>query len=117
MHHAYGVPFEDISLDRAFPTPERASVAKTFDYMQWLIDERSVGARSRQIALHGIMQGAKFLFHSMSKVNPHAGKWQFCAYNLLHIMYLHLNFHSRRICLQRHRGGPRTQSYASGFKA
>ena len=73
MHHACGVPLEDVCLERAFPTPGRPSVAQTFEYMQWLVDERSVGPRSRQIALHGIMQSAKFLFHKTSKINPHIG--------------------------------------------
>jgi hypothetical protein len=51
-----------------FPTKERSGVALTFDYLQWLVTERSLGIRTQQLALNAIQQGAKFLFHEHSKV-------------------------------------------------
>ena len=40
-----------VCLEKALPSPKRAGVAQTFDYMQWLVTERTLGVRSQQAAL------------------------------------------------------------------
>ena len=36
LHQEHGVPVEELSLNKLFPSAERAGVAVAFDYMQWL---------------------------------------------------------------------------------
>ncbi|GAX85549.1 hypothetical protein CEUSTIGMA_g12964.t1 [Chlamydomonas eustigma] len=73
LHYTKRVPLEEVCLERIFPTKERNGVALTFDYLQWLTVERSLGIRTQQLALHAILQGAKFLFHEHSKVRVFQG--------------------------------------------
>jgi hypothetical protein len=68
LHNVRGVPLEELSFRRAFPSAERAGVVVAFDYLQWLATERGANARTQQITLHGLMHAAKFTYHEESKV-------------------------------------------------
>ncbi len=60
-------------VDCSFPPSDMICICPrqlVFEFREFLVQERRLSARSVQAALQGVMQGAKFVHHSKSKVGP-----------------------------------------------
>ncbi|KAK9843821.1 hypothetical protein WJX81_007539 [Elliptochloris bilobata] len=73
LHQERGVPVEELSLSKLFPSAERAGVAVAFDYMQWL-NARGISPSTEGIAVRSLMQAAKFMYHEQSQARPDEGE-------------------------------------------
>ena len=72
MHTVQGVPLHELSLKLLVPSAERAAVAPTFDYCQWLVTERNINVRTELMVMRSILYVAKFLYHDLSEVRPNS---------------------------------------------
>eukprot|EP00051_Salpingoeca_urceolata_P000297 m.33436 g.33436 ORF g.33436 m.33436 type:complete len:616 (-) comp10393_c0_seq1:53-1900(-) len=73
LHHERGVALDDLSLASVFPSTERAAVEVSFDYVQWLSTRRRLHPSTEAQELRGLLQVAKFLYHSKSHADPAEG--------------------------------------------
>ncbi|KAL6061376.1 Integrase-like, catalytic core [Balamuthia mandrillaris] len=64
---------KELSLRKIFPNSSRESVSLSFDYLQWLADERQCTATTEAKVLHSLIAVAKFLFWKESKADPSEG--------------------------------------------
>ena len=53
LHMERGVPLAELRLANILPSSDRAGVAVAFDYVQWLVTERSISAFTQGTACHG----------------------------------------------------------------
>ena len=67
MHGVKGVPLDALTLRCLVPSTDNSAVALTFEYCQWLVNERGVNVRTELLALRSILFLTKFLYHSQSK--------------------------------------------------
>jgi hypothetical protein len=68
LHRERTVPLEKLSLRALLPSSKREGVALTFEYVQWLIRERSIAVSTQLIVLRSFMHCAKFLYHNESRI-------------------------------------------------
>ena len=68
LHRVRGVPLEELSLMSLVPSNDRNGVAAAFDYVQWLVNERSINVRTELLVLRSVLFAAKFLYHDESAV-------------------------------------------------
>jgi hypothetical protein len=73
MHTVRGVPLDQLSLKTLIPSTERKAVGLSFEYCQWMVNERGVNVRTELLALRSILFAAKFVYHDQSNVMLNSG--------------------------------------------
>ena len=70
LHQEHGIPVEELSLSKLFPSAERAGVAVAFDYMQWL------SARGISPSTEGAQSGAQCVarLHTLIATSAPSGR-------------------------------------------
>lgn len=70
LHRRRGVPLAELSLRCLLPSSEEQGVAVVFDFVEFLVQERGVNARTQFNTLSTCVHVVRFLYHSESKPDP-----------------------------------------------
>lgn len=74
LHRYHGVPLESLTFSHLVPSVERDGVIPAFEYIQWLLKERKIAARTELLVLRSILYAAKFIYHDQSHVVSGSGE-------------------------------------------